>query len=468
MTKGLLSKLPLQTYVLIFFCIFVIISLLNKNSLAEFVIIAVLLVASFALAILRNSFATVLLASALAIVFVNLSDLARFSDVAASACQEVKIISTARKFKTEYIYKVRSQEEFLIAQGKDDLKVSDQARVCLSDKVTLEKKDKNYLLSHYKTDVLYSVKTAEIISSGNSLNRKIYDLSEGFRQKLNKIYSGDSAALAYGLIFGANTDFSKDLKESFKRSGTSHLVAVSGYNVSIITAWLFGTLRYISKNFAGVFSLVALIFFYLITGGSASLLRAAIMGSLILISRFIGRKVHPVHLIFLAASLILILNPYAIYDVGFQLSFFATSGLFFLAEPLEKLISFGRFKSFILKIFSETLSAQIFVLPILIGNFGQFSLIAPISNILILPLVPLSMFMIALSLAAFSLFQSFGILFGGLSEVLLSYILIIINWSSKLPFASFNFKVQPVYGYLFGYLAVFGLTYLLRRKQVEK
>jgi ComEC/Rec2-related protein len=385
MTKGLLSKLPLQTLLFIFFCLFVAFSLILKSDFAEFVILAVLLVTAFALAVLKNPFAAIFLVSALGMIFVNLNNLSILANFAESGCRDVKIISIGKKFKTQFVYKVQADRKFLIARDKDDLKISDRAKICISGKVALEKNDQNYLLSHYKTDALYGAGNMEIISSGNSLNRKIYNLSERFRQTINSIYSGDSASLAYGLIFGSNTEFSQGVKENLRRSGTSHLVAVSGYNVSIITAWLFSSLRYISKNFAGIFSLLTLIFFYLITGGSASLLRAAIMGSLILISRFVGRKVLPIHLIFLAASFILILNPYAIYDVGFQLSFFATSGLFFLAEPLEKLISFGRFKSFIIKIFSETLSAQIFVLPILVGNFGQFSLIAPISNILILP-----------------------------------------------------------------------------------
>jgi len=466
MTKYLLSKLPLSTYALIAFCASAVISVMLDAPLIEFCALALFLTFSVFLACLRHEFAVVFIALSIGIIASNYVLLSS-SRTLADGCVETQIMSQAQKFKEGFIYKAKEKESFLIFSPKDELEIADKAKLCRKGLLELSKKDQHYFLARYKMKDVYNVENLEKLESGKSFFRSMAEASKKVREATGRIYTGDKSALAYGLLFGSTGDFSKEAKDDFKKSGTSHLVAVSGYNVSIITAWLFTSLRSISKNFAGVFSVIILLLFYFLTGGSMSVLRAAIMGSLILISRFIGRKVLPIHLLLLAASVIIVFNPYAIYDWGFQLSFMATAGLFFLSPALEQILSFGKIKSGFLKIFSETLGAQIFVLPILVGNFGQVSIIAPLTNLLIIPIVPMTMFFVALSLVGYFILHILGMFFGGISAVLLSYILSVIKISSSFKFASLSIKIEPVYAYLIGYALVIALTVFLRRKVAE-
>ncbi len=386
---------------------------------------------------------------------------------ALSGCFNTTVSSSAKKFKIQNVYKVRSNPDFLISTP-EDLTVLDQISFCQGQKLSLNTSDERYLLSQLGSKNVFEVKDLKLTRSGHGIRRSLSLFSAQIREVSSKMFSSDQGVLAYGLIFGSSGDFSQQFKASLKASGTTHIVAVSGYNVSIITNWLFDSLRAVSKNFAGVFSVVCLIAFFLMTGGSASVLRASIMGVIILLSKFIGRKVSALHLLILAATLILVFNPYAIFDWGFQLSFMATAGLFFLSPLIEPRLSLIKIHPSLIKVFCETLSAQIFVLPILITSFGSFSLIAPLTNLLILPLVPLAMAVVFLSLVLYVLSPTLGIFFSGITKILLTYIMSVITISSKVPYASINLKVPASVGMIIGYLIVFSLVFFLRRQNQPK
>jgi len=463
MTKLALSKIPISTQFLIFFCISLIVTVITGDGKLEFYLAAACLIAMILLGLLRSKLVVIFLALALGALWVNFFSL-KDNQAIDRGCHEVVVISPGKKFMRGYAYKVRAgNKKAIIHYAEDSLLISDQAKVCFGERVEVDKSAERYMLSSFGQSNVYSVERVEKLTSGKGVRRFFIDQSKKIRGLVTSIYSGDKAALAYGLIFGGTGEFSSQAKENFKKSGTSHLVAVSGYNVSIITAWLFGLLRPISRSFAGGASVFMLIAFYLITGGSASILRAAIMGLLVLAAKFIGRRVSSVHLLLLAATIILLFNPYAVFDWGFQLSFLATSGLFFLSPSVERIVSFGR-PSMIIKIFSETLGAQIFVLPIMVSAFGQFSIIAPVSNLFILPFVPLSMLLIAISLPAYFICPLLGTFLGGLSNIVLSYIMTVINVSASWKYARVDLKIEPLIGYVAGYFVILIVTYLIRRK----
>ena len=122
------------------------------------------------------------------------------------------------------------------------------------------------------------------------------------------------------------------------------------------------------------------------------------MGFLYLFAKCIGRRGATTNALFVAALIMILYNPYSLYDVGFQLSFAATLGLVILEEPLR--VIFSRLTALpeaVMTAATSTLAAQVFTLPILLWQFGQISLVAPITNTLILPFVPLTMFMVALT-----------------------------------------------------------------------
>lgn len=248
---------------------------------------------------------------------------------------------------------------------------------------------KNYL----KKDKIYSIlfgPEIELISSGNG--NKILSKIFSFKTRLKDIsrnLSPPEGAILSGIVLGDESRFSKEFKEKLSLSGLSHITAVSGMNITILFGIIFPILILLGfwRKQATILTFIVLFFYILIVGAPPSAIRAGIMGGLFYLALVLGRLPHPSRVIIFAATAMVIFNPLIlIYDIGFQLSFLAILGLLYLEPIFEKWL---RAKdSLFLKLISQTLAAQIFCFPILIFNFGKFSIIAPISNVLVLPLLP--------------------------------------------------------------------------------
>jgi competence protein ComEC len=228
-----------------------------------------------------------------------------------------------------------------------------------------------------------------------SLQRSLFDIRERFVNVFGKTLPADSASLASGILLGQESaGFSRELKDAMKRSGTTHLVALSGYNISILVIAIFSALGYILwRRSAAVVALLIIAAFVVMTGAEASVVRAAVMGSMVIVAEFFSRLYDFKHSMAVAAFVMVALNPLILfYDVGFLLSFVALCGITYLGASLAKCASFSnRVIDGVKNLFCETASAQLAVIPILSAFFGQFSLAGLVSNVVILPLVPLLM-----------------------------------------------------------------------------
>ncbi len=174
--------------------------------------------------------------------------------------------------------------------------------------------------------------------------------------------------------------------------------------------------------------------------------------------KMLGRKGSSIRLLVFVAFLILAFNPLLLlYDAGFQLSFLASAGIIYFKNPIERILKRIPFKG----ILAMTLSAQIFTLPILIYNFGRVSLVAPLSNVLVVPILPFVMvlaFLVALtSLLSFSLalFLSFP------CQIILSYLMGVMDFLAKQPWA---FKTLPQFHWFWIFLFYF-LLFLFYKKR---
>jgi len=225
--------------------------------------------------------------------------------------------------------------------------------------------------------------------SGNKLFQQI-DLFKRQADLLIKYFwPMPEAALGEGLIFGDKADFSRKFSSALSATGTSHIVAISGYNVAILLVICFILMRkIIGFKPAVIISISGLVAFVILTGATASVVRAAVMGLVLIIAKVVGRPTNIGHSLFIAGLLMIILNPFIIgYDLGFQLSFIAVLGLIYLMPVIVSLAN-KFFKTMIGQILAATLSAQIAVAPILITSFGNVSILAPLVNALILPFIP--------------------------------------------------------------------------------
>lgn len=210
-----------------------------------------------------------------------------------------------------------------------------------------------------------------------------------------KILPAEQAAFLSGLILGDRGDFSANFKKMMNLSGTTHLIALSGYNISIISLTVMAIfLFFFSRRWAFIMTCLIITGFVIMTGAEASVVRAAIMGGLALLAQQVGRLYSVRNAIMLAAFIMVLANPKVlVFDVGFQLSFCALLGIVYLKPVLAGLSRFFNQPGFLAwrDNFLTTASAQLVVLPILVGAFGQFSLTSLLANVLILELIPVTM-----------------------------------------------------------------------------
>lgn len=281
---------------------------------------------------------------------------------------------------------------------------------------------KNYLKKDGILAVIYYPET-KLLKRGeyNSLISfsfsKVLIFKEKLKQSVFSLLPSPQNHILIALIIGDQGSLSEDFKNKLNISSLRHIVAVSGFHVVILSSVsmsLFLSLGF-RKKLALYLSLLFIFLFVLVTGLQVSAIRAAIMGSLSCIAPLLGRKSQSIRSIFIAAMALLSLNPFLIfYDIGFQLSFLAAMGIIYLSSSFNKWLKLIPNQYLDMReILATTLSAQIFTMPILVYNFGQLSLAAPLANILALPVITWAMVagfvfaIIALILPVFGLILSF-------------------------------------------------------------
>ena len=300
----------------------------------------------------------------------------------------------------------------------------------------------NYLFKKQIRGLIKNPEKIEIVGNqSNIVITAILKTGDAFQVVLNKLLPEPESTLMIGLIIGLKQQLPETVTTAFQRTGLSHVTAVSGYNVTIVIIWIAFLLTYISRRVVFPGTVLATIVFVILSGAGASVMRAGILAILILIGKIIGRKVYYPILILLVADLMLFFNPYALKnDISFQLSFLAFVGLLILSSPLVENKYLAFIPENIRKVLAETLGAQILVLPVLIYNFGLVSLVAPLANILVLPLVPLTMLIGFLTGVVGLIWLKAGLVLADVAWIFLKYILIVVEGISKLSWAAVTIK----------------------------
>ncbi|HNW96460.1 MAG TPA: ComEC/Rec2 family competence protein [Candidatus Paceibacterota bacterium] len=281
----------------------------------------------------------------------------------------------------------------------------------------------------------------EIIKNhqGSAIKSSLLKVKNLFEEKIDTILPEPESSFLGGLLLGERQSLDAGLKEKMQKSGTSHLVALSGYNITIICTAVLSLLLFfgLKRNIAFWLSVLFIVVFVLMTGASASVVRAGIMGGLLLLSQRIGRLYHPRNALFLAGIIMVIINPKILrFDFAFQLSFAATLGLIYFYPFFEKVLKSDQ-SSFLnwRGVLATTLSAQFAVLPLIVLRFGYFPLVSPLSNIFILSLIPITMLFGFLAGVSGLIFSGLAMIFGLLSYLLLKMEILIIDFFGSLKFA---------------------------------
>jgi len=322
----------------------------------------------------------------------------------------------------------------------------------------------NYLKKDgvYHTSFFPEIEKEE--EGGSRLKRGIFSFREYLRGNIRESVPAPHRFLLEAMLLGDRSSFSDELDEKLSVSGTRHITAVSGMHVAILSFVIFYLFSFfgIKKKRSAVYSIFLIALFVVFVGAPSSAVRAGIMGGLALFSGIASRKLSLPRTMSFAAAGMLAFNPLLLHhDLGFQLSFLALMGIFAFHRPITKiflkrkngddllptreqtykkedpLFSKEKLRELVANLLGVTVGAQLFVLPLVLYNFGYVPLLSVPANILIAPLLPLVMifgFLTALTgLFTFSFF----------SYVLLSYVLGIIGAASSLPFSAAHIENTP-------------------------
>jgi len=227
-----------------------------------------------------------------------------------------------------------------------------------------------------------------------TLKDLLYRMRNAFGDALARVLPMDEAALANGITLGGYGGFSSSLLQAMQRSGTTHLVALSGYNVAIVCSIVIGLCTlFLKKRAALVTALTVLALFVVMTGAESSVVRAALMGGVAALAGLSARKSEAKNVIAATALLMLVPNPYLLcFDTGFQLSFLALIGIICLRPHIGKLLHAGR-KGFLSwrENLATTAAAQCAVLPLILIRFSAFPVTALLTNVAVLSFIPAAM-----------------------------------------------------------------------------
>jgi competence protein ComEC len=297
----------------------------------------------------------------------------------------------------------------------------------------------------------------------------ILKIKKSFQQNISQLFPVPQSGLLAGLLLGGDNDLPESIKNIFSQTGMTHIVAVSGYNITIIAEYLMGLLIFLGlwRRQAFYVAVVAIGIFVFMIGLPASAVRAGIMGTILLWAMKNGRLANAQNAIVFAAGAMLIFNPLLLrYDVGFQLSFLATLGIVYVYPILENYLMQKNKFSGIWEILLLTLAAQAFVLPIILINFERLSLISPLANLLVLPIIPLTMLLGFFAATFYFVSPWLGEILAWLAFLPLKYEVEVIKFLASFKFASLEIKNFSWVGVLIWYLILLGIIY--KHKMTKK
>ncbi len=288
---------------------------------------------------------------------------------------------------------------------------------------------------------------------GNPLLGALYRAKAALRQRIDLILPHPEAGLLQGILLGLDHTLPDDLYDAFRIVGLTHIIVISGYNVSILLqAWFFGSRRWMHRWASLIAGLALLALFVAFIGPSPPVVRAGLTGGLFVLAQLLGRRASPLASLAATALIMTAVNPLLLHSVSYQLSFAATLALILLhprlAEGFYGWLQAGApaapaWTRILWEVLLTTTAAQLATLPIIWANFRELSTVALLANALVLPVQPLILlpgaFLALVSLPA-----------PGLARLLAYALWLPLRWCtlvartlSALPWASFSIPRLP-------------------------
>ncbi|MEZ0396858.1 MAG: ComEC/Rec2 family competence protein [Anaerolineales bacterium] len=311
--------------------------------------------------------------------------------------------------------------------------------------------------------------------AGNPVLGVIYAFKERCLAHVYRLFPDPEASLLAGILLGQDNGLPADLQEAFKNTGTAHIIAISGFNIAII-AGLFMTLfgRLFGPRRGTLAAVVGIALYTVLVGAEPAVVRAAIMGGLGLFARQVGRRQTALNTLTFTGALMALINPNILWEVGFQLSFFATLGLILYAQPFQdwtvRLLGRAARPSLATRLaqpLSEfvlfTLAAQLTTLPIMAYHFQRISVVSLIANPFILPVQPAVMILGGLALLLSFVYFPIGQLAAWAAWPFPAYTIRAVELFDRLPHGTIVLGDFSLLFVLVFYALLFGWTFSRER-----
>lgn len=306
---------------------------------------------------------------------------------------------------------------------------------------------------------------------GNPVFAWLYRIKTLGMERVYRIWTDPVASLLQGILLGVETGIAAPVKTAFQETGTSHIIAISGFNITIVAgllASIFG--RIFTRRRSAFAAVIGIAFYTILVGADPAVVRAAIMGTTALLAKQIGRRQVGVNTLGITAAIMGFIDPQVLWDIGFQLSFFATLGLILYAEPFTNTFAriagrwlddatverwVGPVSEFVL----FTMAAQLTTIPISAYYFHQVSVSSLFANILILPVQSFIMILGGIALIGGMVWLPLGKFLGWLAHPFAAYTIWMVEiiadrFQGVIHLGDFSFILLVLY-----YTILFGLTF---------
>lgn len=280
-------------------------------------------------------------------------------------------------------------------------------------------------------------------NKGNPILHLIFSTGKWMEDEIDKLLPYPYSSILKGIMLGDKEDLPSRVLDNFRTTGTAHVLVVSGLHVGLllfILVTLFRFLRF-PRKISFCLSLPVIFYYALMTGLRPPIIRASLMATVGIICYLLDREVPLPVILFLAAFVVLILDPLSLFSVSFQLSFLAVGGIIFFTPYFQEKFKF--LPGWLRTSLSVSIAAQLCLLPLLGFYFGQFPLIGILANLIIVPLITfiLALGFLSLALSIFT-FQGAQIL-ANTNWLGLHALLSIVNFFSFSRFPYLNLFFSP-------------------------
>lgn len=326
-----------------------------------------------------------------------------------------------------------------------------------------------YLRTRLIGSEMFYPKVSMLVSEvdGTNLVTRLQHLRDYFVNTISMYVDAPSSSLASGMLFGADA-MSGELTDMFRTAGISHIVVLSGFNIATLISFVLLVLMFIPLYLRVIFASVLVILFVLMVGGEASIIRATLMSFIGLFALMIGRGYVARQALLLSLIAIVFYEPiHLLHDVSLHLSFLATAGIVYMGDGIKKMLHKIRSRTY-QEIITTTLAAYVATLPYVMYTFGTVSLYALITNLIVLPLVPIMMLVTFLVVLFAPLSHVVALIIGYIDTLFGDFIIFVARTVEDLPFASLSVSFSFTGMCILYALLALGYSYLIHRYEKKK